>query len=65
MFLVLLNKMRMLGESKISGVNQGNEGRKWVASKIFFHYPGDLGTSHQFFRERGGVFSAFGVFVSD
>ena len=30
LFLVLLNQMRMLGKSKVSGVNQGNGGGRWV-----------------------------------
>ena len=29
-FLVLLNKTKMLGEAKVSGVIQGNEGGRWV-----------------------------------
>ena len=30
LFMVLLNKMRMLGKSKVYGANQRNEGVRWV-----------------------------------
>ena len=30
LFMVLLNKMRMLGKSKVCGANQRNEGVRWV-----------------------------------
>ena len=43
----------------IRGMREGGE------SKIFLCYPRGLGTSHQSFRERGGVFSARGLFISD
>ena len=62
-FLVLLNKMKTLEESKVSGVNQGNEGGG--EKKIFLCYPRDSRTPHQHFCERGGVFSACGLFISD
>ena len=44
--------MRTLGESKVSGVNQGNEAWRWDG--YFF-----------VFAEWGGVFSARGLFISD
>ena len=43
----------------IRGMREGGE------SKIFLCYPRDLRTSHQSFCERGGVFSACGLFISD
>ena len=43
----------------IRGIRKGGE------SKIFLCYPKDSGTSHQPFRERVGVFSARGLFISD
>ena len=58
---MLLNKMRTLGESKISVVNQGNKGGGGKL-KIFLCYPRGSETSHQSFRERVGVFSARGLF---
>ena len=63
LFMVLLNKMRRLDKSKVSGVNQGNEGGRWVQD--FLMLPRDLGTSHQSFCKRDGVFSACGVFISN
>ena len=41
LFLVLLNKMRTLGESKVSGVNQGNEQGRRV--KDFLVLPQEFG----------------------
>ena len=41
------------------------EMREGGESKIFLCYPRGSGTSHQSFRERGGVFSARGLFKSD
>ena len=43
----------------IRGMREGGE------SKIFLCYPRDLVTSDQSFSERGGVFSAYGLFISD
>ena len=43
----------------IRGIKEGGE------LKIFLSYPRGSGTSHQSFRERGGVFGARGMFVSD
>ena len=43
----------------IRGMREGGE------SKIILCYHRGSGTSHQFFRERGGVFSARGLFISD
>ena len=43
----------------IRGMREGGE------SKIFLCYPRGLGTSHQSFRERTGVFTARGLFISD
>ena len=63
LFMVLLNKMRRLDKSKVSGVNQGNEGGRWVQD--FLMLPRGLGTSHQSFCKRDGVFSACGVFISN
>ena len=60
---MLFNKMRTLGESQVSGVNQGNEGGRWLED--FLVLPQRLWTSRQLFRERRGIFRARGVFVSD
>ena len=60
--LVLLNKMKTLEEFMVSGVNKGNEEGE---SKIFLCYPRDSRTSHQSFCERGDIFSACGLFISD
>ena len=43
----------------IRGMREGGE------SKIILRYTRGSGTSHQFFRERGGIFSLRGVFVSN
>ena len=43
----------------IIGIEEGGE------AKIFLCYPRGLGTSHQSFCNRGGVFSACGLFISD
>ena len=43
----------------IRGMREGGE------SKIFLCYPRGLGTSHQSFRERAGVFTGRGLFISD
>ena len=56
--------MRMLSESKVSGVNQGNEGGGGE-SKIFLCYLKGLETSQQSFCKRGDVFSVNGLFISD
>ena len=56
--------MRMLSESKVSGVNQGNDGGG-SESKIFLYYLKGLGTSHQSFRKRGDIFNVNGLFISD
>ena len=56
--------MKTLRESKVSGVNQGNEGEEGE-SKIFLYYPRGSGTSHQSFGERGRVFGVRGLFISD
>ena len=61
LFLALLNKMKTLGESKVSGVNQENEGGRWVED--FAVLPQGFGTFHYSFRERGGAFSARGSWV--
>ena len=53
--------MRKLGESKVSGVNQGNEGERWVEN--FLVLPQGLGISDQ--HERGVVFSTRGLFIAD
>ena len=50
LFLMLLNEMRTVGESKNFGVNQKDEGGRWVQESS---------------SERGGAFSARGVVVSD
>ena len=36
-----------------------------VSERFFLCYPRGSGTSHQSFRERGGVFSVRGLFISD
>ena len=54
--------MKTLEEFMVSGVNKGNEEGE---SKIFLCYPRDSRTSHQSFCERGGIFSACGLFISD
>ena len=43
----------------IKGMREGGE------SKVFLSYPKLSGTSYQSFRERDGVFSARGLFISD
>ena len=43
----------------IRGMSEGGE------LKIFLRYPRGSGTSHQSFRERGGLLSARGSFISD
>ena len=43
----------------LRGMREGGE------LKIFLCYLRGLGDSHQSFRERGGVFSARGLFISD
>ena len=55
--------MKTLGESKVSGVNQGNEGERRVED--FLVLTQGFGTSHQSFREQGGVFNVHGLFISD
>ena len=55
--------MRMQGESKVSGVNQGNEGG-WLVED-FLVLPQGFRNFPSVFYERGGVFSAHGLFISD
>ena len=43
----------------IRGIREGGE------TKMFLCYPGGLRNFHQSFRERGGVFSPHGLFLSD
>ena len=43
----------------IKGMREGGE------SKVFLSYPKLSGTSYQSLRERDGVFSARGLFISD
>ena len=55
--------MRTLGESKFSVVNEGNEGAKGVED--FLVLPQGFGDLPSVFCEKGGVFNACELFISD
>ena len=55
--------MRTRGESKVSGVNQGNEGQRRVED--FLVLPQEFRNFPSVFCEGGGVFSERGLFISD
>ena len=62
LFLVLLTKWKTLRESKVSGVNQGNEGGRWVKdflilSQGFRNFPS------VFWRERWRIWCAWIVYI--
>ena len=62
LFLVLLNKMRTLAESKVSVVNQGNEGGRWVED--FLVVPQGFGNFPSvFLRARWHIKCAWSVYI--